>query len=534
MKEEHFLVKAESSILILFFSGNEIGFFGGIEYTIPFFRGVKIKAEYDSMNYSAEGFDDPHQKSKFNYGLSIPISRDFKLGLGYVRGNTLQFTFAMSLNLGKQQTFFSKKADQYQNVQNSEILKRVTARENRFLYRSLLRDLNDRDIYIRSANLDESSKELAITFSQNKFLSYPRSYGRIFRLMDQVSPNDVTSFKATSQNIGLILSTVKVDRNQFNTHKNTNDFVSLNEFTEIYQIDRDQLKEYEFQPPTFYPKTFFEIGPSFQTHIGGPDRFLIGGINFGFDTETLLTKNINLQTRSRFGIVDTFDALEQPSDSVLPHVRSDIIDYLKEGKNFSISRFQMNYFKQLSNNQYFKLSGGILEEMFGGLGFEYLYRPFNSNLAIGIDAFEVRQRDFDQRFSFREYQTKTGHITFYYNEPRSRILFKLIGGKFLAGDSGITFDASRRFKSGAQIGAFFTITDISEEEFGEGSFDKGFYINFPLEAFSRKYSRDLSGFTLRPLTRDGGAKLIVGHELYGITDQGSFNNIFRDFEDIYD
>ena len=113
-------------------------------------------------------------------------------------------------------------------------------------------------------------------------------------------------------------------------------------------------------------------------------------------------------------------------------------------------------------------------------------------------------------------------------------LFKLIGGKFLAGDSGITFDASRRFKSGAQIGAFFTITDISEEEFGEGSFDKGFYINFPLEAFSRKYSRDLSGFTLRPLTRDGGAKLIVGHELYGITDQGSFNNIFRDFEDIYD
>ena len=52
----------------------------------------------------------------------------------------------------------------------------------------------------------------------------------------------------------------------------------------------------------------------------------------------------------------------------------------------------MNYFKQLSNNQYFKLSGGILEEMFGGLGFEYLYRPFNSNLAIGIDAFEVEAK----------------------------------------------------------------------------------------------------------------------------------------------
>ena len=84
----------------------KLGFLVASNIPFTFFRGVKIKAEYDSMNYSAEGFDDPHQKSKFNYGLSIPISRDFKLGLGYVRGNTLQFTFAMSLNLGKQQTFF--------------------------------------------------------------------------------------------------------------------------------------------------------------------------------------------------------------------------------------------------------------------------------------------------------------------------------------------------------------------------------------------------------------------------------------------
>ena len=88
----------------------------------------------------------------------------------------------------------------------------------------------------------------------------------------------------------------------------------------------------------------------------------------------------------------------------------------------------MNYFKQLSNNQCFKLSGGILEEMFGGLGFEYLYRPFNSNLAIGIDAFEVRQRDFDQRFSFPNIKPKLVILLFitmnqdqefYLNSPKA-------------------------------------------------------------------------------------------------------------------
>ena len=78
----------------------------------------------------------------------------------------------------------------------------------------------------------------------------------------------------------------------------------------------------------------------------------------------------------------------------------------------------------------------------------------------------------------RDYKTVTGHINLYYQEPLSRIIFTIRGGKFLAKDSGINFDFSRKFSSGLRIGAFFAVTDISKEEFGEGSFDKGFYFPY--------------------------------------------------------
>ena len=114
------------------------------------------------------------------------------------------------------------------------------------------------------------------------------------------------------------------------------------------------------------------------------------------------------------------------------------------------------------------------------------------------------------------------------------MLYKLSGGKYLAGDSGITMDISRRFPSGLRLGGFFSLTDISREEFGEGSFDKGFYLHFPLEALFTNFSKKLSYFGLRPLTRDGAARLLIGHDLYGVTDEASSINIIRDLEDIYE
>ena len=59
-------------------------------------------------------------------------------------------------------------------------------------------------------------------------------------------------------------------------------------------------------------------------------------------------------------------------------------------------------------------------------------------------------------------------------------------GKYLAGDKGFTFTLSRKYPNGWQIGGFFTRTDASYEDFGEGSFDKGFFIRIPYSGVIQK------------------------------------------------
>ena len=218
----------------------------------------------------------------------------------------------------------------------------------------------------------------------------------------------------------------------------------------------------------------------------------------------------------------------------MPHVRTDIVKYLKGGRGFSITRLQADYISRLSKNIYSRLSVGLFEEMFGGVSGEILYRPFTSPFAIGAELSNVTQRDFNQMFDFQEYTVLTGHINAYYKHSPSGVLMTLRGGRYLAKDSGVTLDFSRRFKSGMYVGAFFTLTDISAQEFGEGSFDKGFYFSIPIEVFFDDYAPGRSYFGLKPLTRDGGANLVSGMGLYGVTDYSNYDNLNSEWDSIYD
>ena len=84
------------------------------------------------------------------------------------------------------------------------------------------------------------------------------------------------------------------------------------------------------------------------------------------------------------------------------------------------------------------------------------------------------------------------------------------------------------------MGIFASKTDISASEFGEGSFDKGFYFNMPLEIFFQSYNKAVTGYGLRPITRDGAQRLITGYDLWGVTNTASYNTLNRTKGYIYD
>ena len=105
-------------------------------------------------------------------------------------------------------------------------------------------------------------------------------------------------------------------------------------------------------------------------------------------------------------------------------------------------------------------------------------------------------------------------------------------GKYLAGDKGATLDVSKRFKSGFTLGVFATKTNLSAEEFGEGSFDKGFYISVPTQLFYSDYRSGNISFGLHPLTKDGGALLNKHNSLIGILGDSNSSSLIRDWDNI--
>jgi len=516
-----------------YFSGSA-GYFFGVEYFIPKFKGMRIKLEYDGTNYKTENNIPISQASNFNLGIVFPQSKNLSYKLNYTRGNTLNFGFSYKLNLGKKNAQTVSKEKQ-SRINNSKAIKIVTSRSEQNLFKGALKYLSDEKIYLQHASIDKN--ELEVIFAQSKYRNPVIASGRVLNILDQIAPNNITSFKVSEINGGIGLYSIASNRDTF--IRGRKQFLppkpDIDISVEPFILERDM--NYQFNPEVKYPVFFHTIGPDIRSQIGGPDGFFFGDVKLKSLSEIVIQRGLSLVSSISYGLYDNMDDLKLASDSVLPHVRTDIVKYLKQSRNFSIQRMQLNKFGQISPSIFYKFSAGILEYMFSGYGSEVLYKPFDKNYAIGVEAWKVYQRNYDQMFGILDdvdYKTTTGHLSFYYHEPKTNIIFKMKGGKFLAQDSGISFEFTREFYSGFRVGGFFTLTDISEEEFGEGSFDKGFSFYIPLEIFSKSYNSRNFGWGLKPITRDGGATLSHGYNLWGVTHKSHKNRFNRHIADFYD
>ena len=230
------------------------------------------------------------------------------------------------------------------------------------------------------------------------------------------------------------------------------------------------------------------------------------------NSEIIIRENLFFSSNLKYSLIDNFDDLQYPPVNTYPaQVRSDIKDYLKNfDEGILIGRAQFDYHLSPKEDHHIMATAGILEDMFNGIGFEYLYFDNDSNYAIGFEVFEVWKRDYEMRFGNLDYKNTVGHLNFYFRNYNS-IPFdaKISYGEYLAGDEGITLDFSRSFINGTKFGVFATFTDVSTDQFGEGSFDKGIYFNIPVFG-------NLINYTWRPLTKDPGAKLNRKHTLHDL------------------
>lgn len=354
-----------------------------------------------------------------------------------------------------------------------------------------------------------------LAFTQPKYRNFATAIGRAARVVAAHAPPAVTLITLDLVEDGLTLVSVSLQRQDLDRA-----IAAEGSPEEIWADARIAGSDPDAPPgvinPKAYPRLTWAIDPRTRQQLGGPNNFLIYQFYVELASELALAPGVSLTGSLGVNLFNNLNQLTLASNSELPHVRSDIAKYLKEGQT-GIDRLQADYLFDIAPDWYGRISGGLLEEMFGGVDGEVLYRPYEKRWAIGLDVNHVYQRQYDELFGFLPYQVTTGHLSLYYKLPFYHLLGTLRVGRYLAGDKGATIELSRTFDSGIRIGVFATKTNVSAAQFGEGGFDKGFFISVPLDHFFGEPTRDVASFLYRPLTRDGGQMLDIAKPLYDET-----------------
>ncbi len=510
--------------------------FGGVEYQSPW-APLRLKAEYDGNDYVSDfpvtrGGVDMTQDSKFNYGVLYRFGNWGDARLSYERGNTWTLGFTLNTNFNDLKAI-------WQDEPLPAYLHRDMSDENlsNADWQQLAQDLHQIAGY-EDPTIYTTDDTVTVVAPQTKYRDRNEAHERAATVIANQAP-EAKEYRLIETSNHQAITETRIDSEQYAKVAQYEYFGAKVEDSATVDIP---------EPPqgTLVAKSDknwdFSLSPTLQQSIGGSENFYMFNIGINAGANYWFGDHVEVGGSLYFNLYDNYDKFlyEVPPDGTdLKRVRTLVRQYINDNP-VRMDNLQLTWMDRMGDNWYGQAYGGYLEMMFGGVGSEVLYRPQGSNWAIGLDANYVVQRDPDSQFGFfteevqfdpltgRDYRVQTGamtgHLTAYYQpqwEWLPNTLFKVSAGQYLTEDRGVTIDFSKQFDSGVIAGAFVALTDLTAEEYGEGSYNKGFYISIPFDVMTVKPSTNRATISWLPLSRDGGQMLNRKYSLYGVTDARS-------------
>ena len=495
------------------FKGDIAPFFG-VSYKLN--DKLTLKAEYSSDDYVKEtqldGFD---RRTSVNFAADYQFSDTFGVQLYYLYGSKVGFQFVRNIDphkppfpSGIERAPLPVKPRPSPAADPEGWSGAWTADPTaRPVIQKVLADSLRKDGQIlQSMSLTKTRAELRV---QNEtYGAQPQAIGHVARVATRALPSSVETIVITSVERGMPVSSITFRRSDLEKLENTRsgEILSVSPITEVApnpDLVRTEglFPRFEWAATPYAEASIFDPDDPFRLDVG-----LALSARYEFAPGFVLS---GLVRQKAFGNLGDSTRV---SDSLAPHVRSDLVEYQKNG-DLAVQNLQLAYYMHPASNIYTRVTAGYLERMYGGVSGEVLWKPVDSRLALGLEANWVKQRDFDQHFGFQSYSTVTGHASAYYDFGKGYV-GELDVGRYLAQDWGATLSLDREFENGWKVGAFATLTDMSTKTFGEGSFDKGIRLTIPVAWTTGKPSVNKLSTTIRPLQRDGGARLDIDGRLY--------------------
>lgn len=509
-----------------FFRGEDIGVFGGVVYDTPV-DGLRLIAEYDSdRNIGVEGLDD----NPFNFGLVYDLTPGIQLGASYLAQDEISISASFG-TVTKDAVFDAPPGQPAPRFHSRDVSDDAGGGADRLLapvqplaFTPVSRDSLGQTLAdglraegLKLQRMQLGTDALRVAIKNDRYRPTPKAVGRAVRILSRFAPAEIDTFQIAIDQRGIETAEFLFDRAALERNAAEVGYSISPPFLDLAYITPGSRPvtgtATDFRQ---YPDVSYSFGPDVRYSLFDPDDPLRLQLEAEASAEVELFRGFHLEAKLAAPLIGNFDNDRRDSNSQLQPVRSNFRRYNQE-TDVGVYRLTAEYLFNPYPDVYGKVTAGLLEQMFAGAGGELLWRPQGSRLAWGVEAFYARQRDFDTLFSFQDYDVITGHASVYWDTPYNDWNVAVHAGRYLAGDWGGTFELRRLFPNGWEVGAFATLTNVPFDEFGEGSFDKGLTLKIPFDWGLPRDTKSRGSFTLRPIQRDGGARLSVPNRLFGMT-----------------
>lgn len=493
--------------------------FGGVEWQTPH-EPLRVKLEYDGNDYSGDNAGVPIEpKTQWNIGLSYDVTNWFNIQTSYERGDTLMFNFTLRNNFNTMRQVRVERPKVEPQEARTESLDDVN-------WTRMRRDFRRQHSFASTRFNTPDEETVIASVYPFRYRDMNEAVDRASRVLAAEVPETVKNFEFVHMSIYEPSFSTRVDADAFRARINNEELdKSVHDTGELFvrtspaELPDREDESWRYNPETRY-RASYGLRPFFNQDFGAPEDFMLYQLGVGAFVHRPIVPKLEVFAEVGVNIHNNYDFNFRRTPDALPTVRTDVREYVSN--DVWLENLQLNYYERLTDGLYGFVYGGYLERMFAGVGGELLWRPLDSPWAFGLDINRVRQRDFEGWWGTQNYEVTTGFASVYYQMPwLEDTSVQLDVGRFLAGDKGVRVTFQKRFDSGMIAGAYASFTNVSSEEYGEGSFTKGFYLAIPFDLLAILPSREFVSFGWVPLARNGGQPLHRRFRLYDMTDDRS-------------
>ena len=487
-----------------FFSGTNSPFFA-LSYSIS--PKLEIIAEMSSDDYNMEvstskGFA---RKSDLNFAFKYKVAPDFSVMGQLMHGDAIGLSGVLSLNPRNRPYKSGIEPAPMPLLENDTITAIQSSMDNDIFSRSAeLLDLDG----ITLLSLDIDNEYLNAEILDRYYLNVSQMMGRVTRILSKTVPLSVKFFRINlvDYQSGYSVSQVIVERER------------LREFELMFDGPAKLWQYVEIENSSSGINPFLSLSnnpiawsfyPDVDIMLFDPHSPINGSLGWEATLAYRLNNSTTINSSIKQPILTALNDIKRGPKSGLPNVRSDFMYYYRDiSTRPYLNSLTIDQYYKPFKNIYGQINFGYLEMMYAGIRAEAIWKDIKKPYGIGLDLASIKKRNTYGDFSIQSASYSTLIGTVYY-DLQSDWSVQLDAGRYLAGDYGATFSLSRTFNNGWEIGAFATLTDVKFSTFGEGSFDKGITLKAPLSWFTGKKSQVYRKTIIKPITGDGGARLIL-------------------------